>query len=154
MKPFRYGRDPLFLVGCALYAANRWWWKPHLPGAILHGYFNDFLLIPCALPPLLLAHRLLRWRRDDAPPSGAEIAGHLLAWSMLFEWIGPRFVPGTTADPWDVAAYATGALVAWLWWHRERPRACQSRRVVADADPTCGLAQTGRAVSAPDIPLR
>ena len=154
MKEFRYGRDPLFLVGCALYVANRWWWKPHLPGPILHGYFNDFLLIPCALPPLLLVHRLLRWRRDDAPPSGAEIAGHLLAWSVLFEWIGPRFVTGTTADPWDVAAYTAGALAAWLWWHCESLDARQPAPAPADAELTCGRARTGRAASAPGIPLR
>ena len=41
-------------------------------------------------------------------------------WSALFEWVGPLFVRGATADVWDVVAYAAGALAAGWWWNRER----------------------------------
>lgn len=120
MRPFRYLRDSLFLIGCTAYAINRWLIKPHLNHGIFHSQFNDLWLIPCALPPVLWLHRRLELRTHDAPPQPSEIAGHLVFWSLLFEWIGPKIVAPTTGDPADVLAYAIGATLAGLWWHRER----------------------------------
>ena len=91
MHRFRYLRDPLFLAGCAAYALNRWLLKPHLPSGFLHSHFNDLLLIP-ALPPILWLHRQLGLRSRDHTPTSSEIALHLIFWSALFEWIGPKFV--------------------------------------------------------------
>lgn len=113
---FRYLRDPLFLCACAAYALNRWLLKPHVSQPLLHNWFNDSLLIPCALPPLLLMHRWLGLRKHDAPPTRLEIAGHLIGWAFLFEAIGPHLMRGVTGDPWDVAAYSMGAIAAMLWW--------------------------------------
>jgi hypothetical protein len=67
---------------------------------------------------LLLLQRWLRLRDHDHPPTAAEIALHLGVWSVLFELIGPRIMPWTTGDPWDVAAYVVGGAIAGLWWHR------------------------------------
>lgn len=117
MKRFRYLRDPLFLLGCAAYALNRFVLKPHFSAPLLHNWFNDALLIPCALPPLLLAHRWLGLRKHDAAPTLLEISTHVIAWSILFELIGPHLMRGTTGDPWDVVAYLSGAVAALLWWN-------------------------------------
>ena len=114
---FGFCRDRLFLIGCAAYALNRWLLKPHYRSAFLHSYFNDLWLIPCALPLLLCLHRRLALR-SDAPPTFAEVAGHLVIWSALFEWWGPKFWQGATGDVRDVFCYWTGGLVAWLWWNR------------------------------------
>jgi hypothetical protein len=84
----------------------------------LHNHFNDCLVIPCALPPLLLFHRLLKLRSDDALPTAFEIAFHVIVWSIVIEAVGPRYVPGTVGDPWDAVSYAAGGMAAWLWWHR------------------------------------
>lgn len=127
MHRFPYLRDPLFLFGCVAYCLNRWLIKPHLPSGFLHSHFNDLLLIPCALPLILWLHRQLGLRSHDHPPTGLEIAFHLVFWSALFEWIGPKFVSHATADPWDVLAYLAGALLAGAWWHRERWRTALSR---------------------------
>jgi hypothetical protein len=96
--------------------------KPHFHSPFIRGHFNDLLLIPCAIPPLLLIQRLLRLRSHDEMPDAGEIIFCLSLWTILFEWIGPRFVPGTTADPWDALAYAVGAIIAFFWWHRRIPR--------------------------------
>lgn len=120
MKRFLYCRDPLFLIGCIAYAVNRWLLKPRTTNAFLHGYFNDLWLIPCAVPPILWLHRRLRLRADDRYPRVSEIVLHLVFWSVLFEYIGPKFMPHTVGDPLDVLAYAAGALVASVWWHRDR----------------------------------
>lgn len=120
MQRFRYLRDPLFLVGCTAYALNRWLVKPHVHAGFFHSHFNDCWLIPCALPPILWLHRRLGLRSHDTPPQVCEITLHLIFWSLLFEWIGPKFVPHTTGDPLDVLAYAAGAVVACLWWQRDR----------------------------------
>jgi len=120
MRRFGYLRDPLFLVGCGGYVVNRWLVKPHVPAGFFHSYFNDLWLIPCALPLILWLHRQLGLRTHDQPPQFSEILPHLLFWSALFEWLGPRFVLHTTGDPLDVLAYAIGATLAGLWWQRER----------------------------------
>ena len=116
MRRFRYALDPLCLTACALYALNRWGVKPHTHIAFFRFWFNDVLLIPCALPPLLQVHRWLKLRRHDAPPSLAEIAGHLVFWSLLFEFIGPHLMHGATGDWRDVAAYSVGAVAALMSW--------------------------------------
>ena len=120
MRKFGYYRDGLFLLGCAAYAINRWLIRPHVGPGFMRSHFNDCWMIPCALPPVLWLHRRLGLRANDEPPTLGELMGHLVFWSALFEWIGPKFMPHTTGDPWDVVSYAAGALVAGLWWHRDR----------------------------------
>lgn len=120
MKIFTYWRDPLFVVCCLLYGLNRWGLKPRIHSAFLHDHFNDLLLIPCALPILLLMQRWLGLREDDRPPSAGEIALYVVLWSVLFEVIGPRLVSFSVGDPWDAVSYAVGGVFAGCWWHRER----------------------------------
>jgi hypothetical protein len=116
VNQFRYLRDPLFVGGCVAYVLNRFVLKPHIASAFLHNWFDDALLIPCALPPLLFAHRLLGLRKHDAPPTRLEVAAHVIGWSALFEWIGPHLIRGTTGDPWDVVAYCVGGVAALMFW--------------------------------------
>lgn len=116
MKRFRYVLDPVCLACCALYALNRWAIKPHTHVAFFRFWFNDLLLIPCALPPVLQVQRWLRWRTSDHMPTPLEVAGHLLLWSMLFEWIGPHLMRGVTGDWRDVLAYFGGGIVALVCW--------------------------------------
>ncbi len=120
MGRFCYLRDALFLLCCTAYGVNQLLLKPHFHLAFLHNHFNDCLIIPCALPPLLLAHRLLKLRGSDAPPSASEVALHVVVWSIVIEWVGPHYVHWAVGDPWDAVSYAAGGLVAWLWWNRER----------------------------------
>lgn len=120
MRRFYYFRDPLFLAGCGMYGVNRWLVKPYVHTGFFHSYFNDLWLIPCALPLILWLHRQLGLRTHDRPPQFSEILPHLLFWSALFEWLGPKFVLHSTGDPLDVLVYAIGATLAGFWWQRER----------------------------------
>ncbi len=115
---FRYLTDPVFIAGCTLYALNRLLLAPTWGGQwpFLHHHFNDTLLIPCALPPLLWLQRLTRLRDHDRPPTPAEIFGTLALWSFLFEWLFPRYFDRGVSDPLDILAYALGALVAFKAW--------------------------------------
>lgn len=115
---FRYLRDRLFLLACSLYAINRWGVRPYTHSAFLRSHFNDLLLIPCALPPLLLLQRRLNLRTHDRVPLAREIALYLVVWSILFEAIGPHIMRRATGDPWDVVAYFAGGIAAGLWWNR------------------------------------
>src|SRR3954469_2013908 len=105
MQRFRYLADPLFLLCCVAYALNRWLVKPHVDSAFLHGYFNDLLLIPCALPPVLWLQRQLGLRQHDQRPQFVETLFHLGVWSVLFELIGPHLIKYATGDPMDAVAY-------------------------------------------------
>jgi hypothetical protein len=126
---FRYARDGLFLFCCSLYALNRWVVKPHVHAGFFRNYFNDVLLIPCALPLVLLVQRRFGLRRHDLPPSWSETLLHLAVWAFVCEWLGPRLFSRATADPWDAAAYSVGALLAWSWWNR--PRSLKTREPAA-----------------------
>lgn len=117
MKRFGYLRDPLCLGACALYALNRWWLRGLIGGTFLRGHFNDLLLIPAALPLVLWVQRRIGVRADDRTPRWGEIALHVAVWSFAAEWVMPHLTTRATGDWLDVAAYATGALVAGVWWH-------------------------------------
>jgi len=116
--PFRYLLDPLCLLACLFYALNRWAIAPLAASPFLQGTFNDLLLIPAALPPVLWLQRRLGWRVHDLPPTPGEVLIHWLVWSIVCEGIAPLFLPSAVADWRDIAAYATGAVFAGLWWSR------------------------------------
>lgn len=122
MRVFRYAADPVCLLSWLCYALNRWVVAPASGSPFLQGTFNDLLLIPAALPPVLWLQRRLGWRNHDGVPTAGEIAGHWLGWSLVCEVLGPLLFPWAAADWRDVVAYGIGALAAGLWWHRPAPR--------------------------------
>ena len=117
MKRFRYGLDPVCLLACAAYAANRWLIKPHVASPFFQESFNDLLLIPAALPWLLWMERRMGLRKHDQPPTFSEIFLHWIVWSLVCEWLAPLLFARSTADMRDVLAYAIGAMLAGLWWN-------------------------------------
>jgi hypothetical protein len=116
MQRFLYLRDPLFLAASSLYTLNRAFLKPHFASPFLRNWFNDLLLIPCALPVLLWFYRKLNLRQQDDFPGFWETTSILVFWSLLFEWIGPKFIQHAVGDWRDVAMYWLGGLIAWLFW--------------------------------------
>lgn len=116
MKRFAYLRDPAFLVALAAYSLNQFWLKRVSASPFLHAHFNDLLLMPAALPPVLWLHRQLGWRRHDEPPRWAEMFGHLAIWSLICEVVGPHWLKLGTSDPLDVLAYTVGGVTACWWW--------------------------------------
>lgn len=119
--PFRYLRDPLFLICLVLYGLNRWLLKPLLPHGFFHTSLNDVLCIPFWVPIMLWAMRRVGLRTDDAPPRSYEILIPLLLWSYVFELILPFYGPFQRlafCDPQDIVCYAGGALLAALFWRR------------------------------------
>lgn len=115
---FRYLNDSLFRGGILLLLLNGLVLKRLSDAAFLHHYFNDCLLIPCALPILLLLQRMLRLREHDQAPTAAEIGGHLVLWAVLFEVAGPHLMAHAVGDWRDVVCYWVGGMVAWCHWNR------------------------------------
>ena len=76
------------------------------------------ICLPLFLPMILYAQRLLGLRRHDGYPRPWEIAQHWAIFSVVFEVVLPRMgnTFDTTADPWDVVAYAVGGAAAGAWW--------------------------------------
>lgn len=117
-RAYRLGVDPVWWVAVSLYALHRllspWLreWEPQF----VTFYFRDFLFIPALLPLLLAFESQLGLRPKGVAPSSWEILLHLVIWSLICEWVGPFALGMGVADPWDVAAYAGGALVAGLVW--------------------------------------
>ena len=120
MKAFRYFADPLCLAACLFYGFNRFWLRSHWGGSFLTGYFNDLLLIPAALPPVLWFHARLGWRSAVEYPRATEIIFHVLVWSVIAELVGPHIFRAAVGDLRDVICYAGSGLGAGTWWHRDR----------------------------------
>jgi membrane-associated PAP2 superfamily phosphatase len=116
MSRFRYARDPLCVLACAGYATNRWLLPLSLKGFFLRNYFDDTLLIPAALPLLLWVHYRFGWRPGAAKPAWSEILLHFAVWSVAAEVVAPHLFAHATGDPWDVVAYAGGAVVSGVLW--------------------------------------
>ena len=125
-RPFSYAADPACFACLLLYPLNRFVLKPHhLGGWFVHDYLNDVICLPLFLPMILWVQRRIGLRRHDRYPRPWEIAQHWAIFSVVFEVVLPRYprVFRTTADPWDVVAYAVGGTIAGVWW------AFQERRV-------------------------
>ncbi len=118
MTAFRYLRDPLFAGSAGLYLLNRFLLKTSLglQIAFLRNHFDDCLLIPAALPPLLWVFRMLGLRRHDKAPTMSEVTQWTALWAVCFEWAFPTFFHMGTADGWDAVCYGVGGMIAWLVW--------------------------------------
>ena len=114
---FRYGSDPLLLFSTFLYLLNRFVLKPHFALSFLHDHLNDLLVIPCALPWVLLLQRKLHLREHDHPPTLLEVLFHLGIWGIIFEGVAPHLIQ-STGDRYDLLAYSVGALIAWAFWNQ------------------------------------
>ena len=116
---FRYLGDRLFLLCGGSYCLNRWLLKPRVDSPFLRNWFNDLLLVPCAVPVTFWLFRILGLRAQDDPPSASDIGWILVFWSILFEWVGPKLLAHAVGDWRDVLMYFSGAVLAWAYWHRK-----------------------------------
>jgi len=116
-RRFQFLKDPVFLIALVLFLINELVLKRFFSHPFLHSYFNDLLLIPCALPILLELHVMLGLRRENLAPTTGEVVGHLAIWCVLFEVVGPRIANHATGDWRDIMVYCVGGLIAWALWH-------------------------------------
>ncbi len=119
---YRFWRDPVCLGSWALYLLNRFFLIQHFgqqfPFLREHG--DDTLFLPAALPPFLWVRGRLGLRRPRGAPTWREIIVMTVLCSIIFEWLGPKFLGHSVGDWGDVAAYWAGALVAGAWWNRRK----------------------------------
>lgn len=127
MNRFGYLHDRLFGLSLAAYAVNRLVVLPHLGGffhshlhwawPFLHSHFDDFLLMPAALPVVLWLQRRTGLRSHDRPPGWLEMLSHLVIWSVMCKFVGPVYYHIGIADPWDILFFAAGGSAACFWWN-------------------------------------
>lgn len=91
------------------YLANGWLLKPMTDSAFVHGHLNDVLAGACILA-LADAVTPLMSRRARTHLAAREHIGILIAAAVYWEAVAPHLTGGT-GDPWDVLAYAGGALL-------------------------------------------
>jgi len=137
--------EPLFITSVCLYTANTRL-VGHLTSAspFFRNHFNDPLLVPCALPPLLCLVSLLGVRKDRRDASGFEVILCLLVWSAMFEVLGPSMFQAATGDFRDIAAYWVGGGGSWLYWRCSRRRKALSTSAVASGSSLTGRSSRPR----------
>lgn len=125
--PFRYLRDPLFLICVSTYFVNRLVLKQIWESGFAHEHLNDLICLPFWVPVMLWVERRIGLRRHDAPPEVIEIVIPLVIWSWVFEVILPAtewFGPYCVSDQRDIFWYSAGAVGAgffWRWWYGPPP---------------------------------
>ena len=121
--PFRYLRDPLFLICLTTYFVNRFVLKSIWHAGFFHEHLNDLICIPFCVPIMLWTERRTGLRSDDEIPRASEVMIPLAVWSVVFELYLPRtayFGRWCTSDFRDIMYYALGAAAAavfWRWWY-------------------------------------
>lgn len=127
-RRFGYLTDRLGCLALGAYTVNRFWLVPrgaaalriHAPwlGELLHSHFDDFLMMPAALPVVLWLQHRLGLRPHDAPPTWTEMWAHLGIWTLMAKVVGPFWLHHGVPDPWDVPYFVAGGVLACLWWQR------------------------------------
>lgn len=138
---FKYLGDPVFLGAASLYLLNRFVLKKGFGGecTLLRNHWDDFLLLPAALPPLLWSFHKLGLRAVPAPPSGAEIIKWTALWSLTFEWVFPYLFHKGTADWKDILCYVGGAILGWGLWRKIYGTAAFQRDAKSQSSPPMPL---------------
>ncbi|MBI9017038.1 MAG: hypothetical protein JEZ07_07250 [Phycisphaerae bacterium] len=137
--------DRLFICCVVLYFINRLVLKPITVGKIdfFHSYFNDLICIPFLLPVVLYLAKILKLRTHDEPPDIYELVFHVLLWSVVFEFYGPVFGQRHNypiiGDPWDVVCYASGALLAGIYWNLDIKKIFRSFKLCKSTDKKIGI---------------
>jgi hypothetical protein len=109
---------PFFLLCCGLFVANQVAERTGRGLPLLSAYLDDLLCLPMVLTlTLLLMQRLvLRDFTYRLPDPYLALAVGMFA--VFFECLLPLLSPRYVRDPWDVLAYAVGALLFRLWINR------------------------------------
>jgi hypothetical protein len=131
---FQYLGDPICIASLCIYVVNRFWLKPnHIGGWFTHGYLNDCLCLPLFVPIILWIQHLVGLRRHARFPNGWEIFQNLAVFTFVFQVVIPQFPKAFTAagDRRDIIAYATGGLIAGMWW-RSRVRQIANLNTTSD----------------------
>jgi hypothetical protein len=116
-RPFleRHGVQPPWLLALGCYGMHVSW-APHasMPSWV-SAYWNDFWMMPCALPLVLWVYRFVGLRSSEGPATAGEILSHGVLWAFMAEGLAPELFPHSVRDPWDVLAYFLGGLL--LFFH-------------------------------------
>ena len=103
--PFRYLKDPVFLICLAAYFLNWGLEEFSLSPVLAQCYLNDVICIPFWVPIMVWVAKKLCWRGHDRRPDVIEIGIPVIMFSAVFEVVLPftaTFRNKTIADPYDV----------------------------------------------------
>lgn len=138
--PFKYLRDPVFMLCVAIYFGHRALRQWDLSPLVFQCHLNDLICTGFWLPPILWLHRMLGLRRHDGIPDREEILAATLVWAIAFEIVVPA-IDGignyAAADPIDVLCYFLGsvmAMFAWRWHYSRSHEVADHNRAETCAD--------------------
>lgn len=111
-------RHPFFWGSLLLYLALKVTRGGPLRTPFLHDYVADFLCMPVVMGIALACLRQFVTRDGITVLSVRLQVITVALYAFLFEYWFPRVSTEFTADPWDVLAYAAGALAFHLVLNR------------------------------------
>jgi len=85
--------------------------------SIINNFFNDLVCLPLVLTICLFVVRSLL-KNPFYILNKYEITSVFLLYSILFEFILPKFNDRYTSDYWDILMYFTGSLIFYLFWNK------------------------------------
>ena len=98
----------LFLLMIFLYLAIRYVRSISFGPEFMHSYGGDILFIPILMTSIKIVRQLFNF---SFTVDKMQVAIAVVYSSVVFEWLLPNEGTNFVHDPWDIAAYAFGALL-------------------------------------------
>jgi|GEM_PF-2432914 len=115
----------IFLLMIFLYLSIRWIRAIHVGPAFLHFYGGDILFVPI----LMTSVKIVKWLFNFSfRVNKIEVATAVVYSSVVFEWLLPNGGTNFVGDPFDIAAYAFGALVYVLFISKDPQSKIQDKK--------------------------
>lgn len=114
-------KHPLFIISMLLAAGNQVMERNGIFLTFIHAYLDDLLCFPIVLSVGLAAYRVIL-RDSSYTLSHWQVWPAVVLYAVVFEWVLPSYSPIYTADPFDVVAYAIGAMVFMRWMNTTDPK--------------------------------
>jgi hypothetical protein len=109
------------------YLTIRWIRAIHFGPEFLHFYGGDILFVPI----LMTSVKIVKWLFDFSfRVNKIEVAIAVVYSSVVFEWLLPNEGTNFVSDPFDIVAYAFGALLYVFYISKDSPEQVQNKKPV------------------------
>jgi len=104
-------RNPVFLTALFLFVVTHLLKFIGISFTFANAYLDDLVCFPLLLTGILAFHRSVQFRNSAYVLPLGHLAFGVVFYGILFEVILPALQSSSIADPLDVIAYSTGAII-------------------------------------------
>ena len=105
-------KNPFFYIPCIVFWTNQYFEKVmQVFVRLVHAYLDDLMAVPVVLGITLQVFKWIHPQKNTFVFTKFQVALGLVYFSVLFEFVLPKWSNTYTSDIWDLVCYAIGALI-------------------------------------------